>query len=143
MAQTHLWQDFASEVLKADFPSDQLRVRAERLYFIPDELPDFGTLRVLHPGIWLGTFKKMRFEPAHPLALFLHPGQARHVLDLPSAEMGERRSPIQAYLGGETIPSDGTPGWTLVTVDGWPLGWGKRVQGNLKNHYPRGWQIYS
>jgi NOL1/NOP2/fmu family ribosome biogenesis protein len=41
------------------------------------------------------------------------------------------------------LPSDGLPGWTLVTVDGWPLGWGKRVQGVLKNHYPRGWQIYS
>jgi len=142
-AQTRLWQEFASDVLKVGFPSDQLRVRAERLYFIPEELPDFGTLRVLHPGVWLGTFKKMRFEPAHPLALFLHPEQARQVLDLPSAETGQRLSSIQAYLGGETIPSDGTPGWTLVTVDGWPLGWGKRVQGILKNHYPRGWQIYS
>jgi len=28
-------------------------------------------------------------------------------------------------------------------VDGWPLGWGKRVQGMVKNHFPRGWQIYS
>jgi len=28
-------------------------------------------------------------------------------------------------------------------VDGWPLGWGKRVQGILKNHYPHGWQIHS
>ena len=57
--------------------SRRLRVRAERLYFIPEELPDFGSLRVLHPGVWLGTFKKERFEPAHPLALFLQPGQAK------------------------------------------------------------------
>jgi NOL1/NOP2/fmu family ribosome biogenesis protein len=141
--QSRLWQDFAGEVLRADFPSDRLRVRAERLYFVPEELPDFGSLRVLHPGVWLGTFKKERFEPAHPLALFLQPGQAQRVLDLPSQETGERRSPLRAYLSGETIPSDGTPGWTLVTVDGWPLGWGKRVQGILKNHYPRGWQVYS
>jgi len=28
-------------------------------------------------------------------------------------------------------------------VAGWPLGWGKRVQGILKNHYPKGWQVYS
>jgi NOL1/NOP2/fmu family ribosome biogenesis protein len=98
---------------------------------------------VLHPGVWLGTFKKERFEPAHPLALFLKPKQAKNVLNLPSAETGEHRSPLQAFLSGETIPSVGTPGWTLVTVDGWPLGWGKRVQGILKNHYPKGWQIYS
>ena len=147
-AQQRLWQEFAGEVLRADFPADRLRVRAERLYFIPAELPNFGNLRVLHPGVWLGTFKTERFEPAHPLALFLSPGQAQRVLDLPSAETpspeaGEHRSPLRAYLGGETIPSDGTPGWTLVTVDGWPLGWGKRVQGILKNHYPKGWQIYS
>jgi 16S rRNA C967 or C1407 C5-methylase (RsmB/RsmF family)/NOL1/NOP2/fmu family ribosome biogenesis protein len=141
--QQRLWQDFTSEVLRVDFPAERLRVRAERLYFIPEELPDFGFLRVLHPGVWLGTFKKDRFEPAHPLALFLLPGQAKHVLDLPSEETGKRRTSLQAFLSGETIPSAGTPGWTLVTVDGWPLGWGKRVQGILKNHYPHGWQIYS
>jgi 16S rRNA C967 or C1407 C5-methylase (RsmB/RsmF family)/NOL1/NOP2/fmu family ribosome biogenesis protein len=141
--QYRLWQEFAGEVLRAGFPVDRLRVRAERLYFIPEELPNCGSLRVLHPGVWLGTFKKERFEPAHPLALFLQPGQVKNVLDLPSAETGERRSPLQAYLSGESVPSDGTPGWTLVSVDGWPLGWGKRVQGILKNHYPHGWQIYS
>jgi 16S rRNA C967 or C1407 C5-methylase (RsmB/RsmF family)/NOL1/NOP2/fmu family ribosome biogenesis protein len=145
VAQQRLWQEFVGEVLQTsvEFPAGRLRVRAERLYFIPAELPDFGNLRVLHPGIWLGTFKKERFEPAHPLALFLKPGQAKNVLNLPSTETGERRSPLQVYLRGETIPSEGTPGWTLVTVDGWPLGWGKRVQGILKNHYPKGWQIYS
>ncbi len=147
-AQQRLWEEFAGEVLQVVIPAGRLRVRAERLYFIPEELPDFGNLRVLHPGVWLGTFKKERFEPAHPLALFLKPGQAKKVLDLPSAETGERRSgerrsPLQAFLSGETIPSDGSPGWTLVTVDGWPLGWGKGVQGILKNHYPKGWQIYS
>jgi NOL1/NOP2/fmu family ribosome biogenesis protein len=141
--QTRLWQEFVGEVLRADFPADRLRVRAERLYFIPEELPNFGSLRVLHPGVWLGTFKKERFEPAHPMALFLRPGQAKNVLDLPSVETGERRSPLQAYLSGETIPSDGAPGWVLVSVDDWPLGWGKRVQGILKNHYPKGWQVYS
>ena len=56
--------------------------------------------------------------------------------------MGGHRPPLQAYLGGESIAAEGTPGWTLVSVDGWPLGWGKRVQGVVKNHYPRGWQIY-
>jgi NOL1/NOP2/fmu family ribosome biogenesis protein len=86
----------------------------------------------------LGTFKKERFEPAHPLALYLRPGQAQSFLDLRS----DSRE-MAAYLRGEGLPSEGTPGWTLVTADGWPLGWGKRVQGVVKNHYPRGWQIWS
>jgi NOL1/NOP2/fmu family ribosome biogenesis protein len=136
--------------LNTDFEADRMRVRGERLYYVPDGMPDLGNLRVLHPGVWLGTFKKERFEPAHPLALFLRPGQSKNVLDLRSAEVkgrpqssGTGHSLLQAYLRGESLPSDGTTGWTLVTVDGWPLGWGKRVQGVLKNHYPRGWQVYS
>ena len=148
--QERLWLAFAGEALKTGFEADRLRVRGERLYFIPDNMPGFGNLRIVHPGVWLGTFKKERFEPAHPLALFLKPGQAQNVLDLPSTEdeenngrdQGGRRPPLRAYLGGESIAAEGRPGWTLVSVDGWPLGWGKRVQGVVKNHYPRGWQIY-
>ncbi len=136
--QERLWQTFAGEVLKVDYAADRLRVRGERLYFIPKKMTDFGNLRMVHPGVWLGTIKKDRFEPAHPLALFLPRGKALNVLDLPadSREMA-------AYLRGESLPSSGPAGWTVVSVDGWPLGWGKRVQGILKNHYPKGWQIYS
>jgi NOL1/NOP2/fmu family ribosome biogenesis protein len=94
-------------------------------------------LRVTIPGIWLGNFKKDRFEPAHPLAVFLRIGQAKNVITL-SADSRE----MTAYLRGEGLPAVGKPGWTLVTVDGWPLGWGKRVQGVVKNHFPRGWQTY-
>lgn len=132
--QTGLWETFTRDVLKLDFPVYRLRIRGERLYFIPEELPDSGTLRVVHPGVWLGNFKIGRFEPAHPLALHLHHGQVKNSLDLPS---GSRV--LTAYLRGETFASDGPPGWILLTVDGWPLGWGKRVQGVVKNHFPRGW----
>jgi NOL1/NOP2/sun family putative RNA methylase len=133
-----LWESFAGEILQADIPEQRLGMVGDRLYLLPEGLPDLRGLRVPVPGIWLGNIKKDRFEPAHPLALFLKPGQARNVLDLPadSREMA-------AYLRGESIPSIGAPGWTLVSVDGWPLGWGKRVQGVVKNHYPKGWQIYS
>jgi NOL1/NOP2/sun family putative RNA methylase len=137
-SQEQLWKDFAGEVLNVDFDAQQIRVRGERLYLIPEGLPYLGNLRVPVPGIWLGTLKKERFEPAHPLALFLKPGQARNALDLPA----ESRD-MAAYLRGETIPSEGNPGWTLVTVDGWSLGWGKRVQGIVKNHFPKGLQVYS
>ncbi len=144
LSQKRLWQGFAGEVLEGKFEAERLRVRGERLYLVPEDLPDLGSLSVPVPGIWLGNIKKDRFEPAHPLALFLKPGQARNLLDLSSEDSGDpqgrRRPPLQAYLAGETIPSEGKAGWTLVTVDGWPLGWGKRVQGVLKNHYPRGWQ---
>jgi len=128
-----LWRGFAEDVLSVDLTEERLRVVGERLYYVPEENPDFGRLRIVHPGVWLGTFKKERFEPAHPLALFLKPGEARNVLDLPV----DGRE-LRTYLRGESLSSDAR-GWTLVTVSGFGIGWGKGVQGTLKNHYPRGW----
>ena len=140
--QMELWQAFVRDVLACDFAADRLLVRGERLYFAPEELPDFGHpstgsgqgLRVVHPGIWLGTFKKGRFEPAHPLALFLKADGTHNVTNF---QPDDQR--LAAYLRGETFASEGAPGWTLVCVDGFGLGWGKRVQAMVKNHYPRGW----
>ena len=58
---------------------------------------------------------------------------AQHELRLP---YGDQR--ILDYLHGQTITCGKDNGWTLVTVDGAPLGWGKAVGGILKNHYPKG-----
>jgi NOL1/NOP2/sun family putative RNA methylase len=130
------WQAFQEAILTVDFPPKRLRVQGNRLYYVPEDVPQMKGLRVTVPGIWLGNFKKERFEPAHPLATYLQPGQAGNMLALTSdsRELG-------AYLRGESLPAEGNPGWTLVSVDGWPLGWGKRVQGMVKNHFPRGLQI--
>lgn len=130
-----LWQEFARDVLSVNLTEERLRVVGERLYFVPEESPDFGRLRIVHPGVWLGTFKKGRFEPAHPLALFLKAEQARNTLDLPA-----NGRELAAYLRGESLESDAT-GWTLITVAGFGIGWGKGVQGTLKNHFPRGWIV--
>lgn len=131
------WQAFREETLDVNFPSGRLLIQGNRLYFVPEDIPDLKGLRMTIPGVWLGTFKKERFEPAHPLALYLRPGQAHNTLAL-SSDSRE----MAAYLRGESLLAEGRPGWTLVTADGWPLGWGKRVQGVVKNHFPRGWQIY-
>ena len=52
------------------------------------------------------------------------------------------------YLKGETIEVDDLPlkrqkGWQLVCVDGFPLGWGKLVNGSLRNKYLPGWRWQS
>lgn len=132
--QLGFWREFAGKLLNVNLMEDRLRVAGERLVFLPQQAPSLGRLRTPLPGLALGFFKKDRFEPAHPLALFLKPGQASNVLSLP-AESRE----LAGYLRGETLQSDGPPGWLVVTVEGWPLGWGKRVQAVVKNHYPRGW----
>ncbi len=33
---------------------------------------------------------------------------------------------------------DAEDGWTLITVEGYSLGWAKITGGILKNHYPKG-----
>ena len=45
---------------------------------------------------------------------------------------------IKKYLKGESLTIEGNDGWNLVLTDGYPIGWGKRSGGVLKNHYPKG-----
>lgn len=124
----------------------------ENLYMVSGRFPSVKGLRILRPGLHVGTLKKDRFEPAHALALALPPGQAKHVWNLvlqkaPKQEglyeqgvSGFQQS-AAAYLNGQTFPADGEKGWYLVCVDGFAMGWGKLVGGMMKNHYPKGLRI--
>jgi NOL1/NOP2/fmu family ribosome biogenesis protein len=110
-----------------------LHLHGEWLYAWPPDMPDLSGLHVLRAGLQLGEVRKGRFEPAHALALALRPGDARQRHDLPATS-----DAVMAYLRGEALPAAGQQGWTLVTVDGFPLGWAKAADGLLKNHYPKG-----
>lgn len=127
------WRAFCQDVLALEIDEERLKVVGERLYYQPEEVPETGTLRVAHHGVWFGNLKKDRFEPSHPLALFL-PAKAfknTHPLDSTSPH-------ISSYIQGGILETT-SKGWTVITVDGFPIGWGKGVQGSLKNHYPKGW----
>ncbi|MDQ5853140.1 MAG: RsmF rRNA methyltransferase first C-terminal domain-containing protein, partial [Chloroflexota bacterium] len=112
-------------------PDERLLSHRDQVYLAPDTLPDLGTLRVVRPGLWLGTVKPNRFEPSHALALALSSWEAATTVAL-------RDSEVERYLHGETLQSTGPDGWVLATVDGWPFGWGRRVGGIVKNFYPKG-----
>jgi len=45
---------------------------------------------------------------------------------------------LRAYLQGSGFRSPGDDGWLLIAVESHPLGWGKRVNGMVKSHYPKG-----
>lgn len=51
----------------------------DNLYRMPERMPGVKGLKVLRPGLHLGTLKKNRFEPAHALALALCPKDVKHV----------------------------------------------------------------
>lgn len=105
----------------------------EQIYFAPQHTPDLQKIRVLRPGLHMGSMKKNRFEPSHSLALALHPQQVKYMVNLPAD--GET---IRRYLAGETFSYEGENGWYLICADGYSIGWGKLSAGVMKNHYPKG-----
>lgn len=86
---------------------------------------------MVRPGLWLGTSKPGRFEPSHALALAIAPIEAQLQVTLSGPE-------VERYLRGETLTSASPNGWVLITIDGWSLGWGRRVGSVVKNFYPKG-----
>lgn len=130
--------EFESKTLKEPLGKDCLILYGDQLYQIPRQMPDFTGLKVLRPGLHLGTFKKNRFEPSHALGLALKPEQVQYPCLLSSTG-----TEIRDYLGGNPLKAEeGTgKGWVLVCVDGYSAGWAKAASGMLKNHYPKGLRI--
>ncbi|MBQ3542195.1 MAG: RsmF rRNA methyltransferase first C-terminal domain-containing protein [Oscillospiraceae bacterium] len=123
------WQDFARE-LGIQLPKGKAITFGTGLYWVPEDTPSLKGLKVLRPGLELGTVKKDRFEPAHALALWLR--SCNNVQDF-SADSQE----IRKYLSGDVVLSH-KKGWCLVRAEGYSLGWGKGDGTVLKNHYPKG-----
>ncbi len=121
--------------------------KAERvkdsLLLIPEGMAYKG-LRCLRTGLLLGTVKKKRFEPSQALAMALKMDSWDNFIDFSRDDYRAER-----YLKGETLDPGETDegkrssGWTLVGCDGFPLGWGKMVNGQLRNKYQAGWRKMS
>ena len=135
-------EEFFRDV-KWDLKSWRLDIHGERVYYMPENLPELKGARFLRSGLLLGELKKKRFEPSQALAMNLKMEEYAHTLNLASDD--ER---LMRYLKGETIDVDDlvpakAKGWHLVCTDGFPLGWGKIANGTLKNKYLPGWRNQS
>lgn len=134
-------EDFFAHVNIA-YDVGRIDVRGDNLYYLPEPQYDGRGLHFLRNGLFMGEFKKKRFEPSQPFALALRAQDFDQVLDFPADD--ER---LQRYLRGETLDVSDLingekkrKGWQLVMVAGYPLGFGKLVNNNLKNKYPAGWR---
>ena len=132
-ASYQIWQAFEQEHLWVNFDKERLHEANGRLYLIPENAPNTTKLKLVRYGLLLGEIRKNYVKPAHTLALALSPQEVAQ-----TASWAANASEIERYLAGQDVPSEGENGWVLVTVDGFGLGWGKRVNGRLKNHYPKG-----
>ncbi len=111
----------------------------EQLYLGPADMPSLKGLKVVRPGLHLGTMKKNRFEPSHALALALKKEEVTQYVEL-SVDDAKR------YLNGQTfaeneiriVSKEAPAGWCIVCVEGYSVGWGKLAGNMMKNHYPKG-----
>lgn len=121
---------FWEQTLRTAMPEAGWAQYGDHLYLLPTT-PDFWQgLRVVRAGLRAGQVMQGRFEPDHALALAFDPASIVRSIAVSEAE-------ALAYLSGQTLASEGPEGWTLVTLAGFGLGWGKRVAGVIKNRYPR------
>lgn len=126
--------DFLNRI-QWDWDESRMELQKDRLYYLPEEMPDGKGLRMLRNGLLLGELKKNRFEPSQSLAMALRMEEFENAISLPASD--ER---VIRYLKGETIELEGRNGLILFCVDGYPLGWGKLSNGSLKNKYLAGWR---
>lgn len=94
------WRRFADALWTSDAQEDDhLILFGDQLYALPEAMPDYKGLKIVRPGLHLGTMKKNRFEPSHALALHLKREQAAQWYNLASNSGQTAR-----YLNGETLP---------------------------------------
>ncbi len=125
------YRGFERSVFKEKF-ARRLYEKDGTLYELPQGVFDWSGLQVLRVGVRLGEIRGERFEPNHSLAMCLRAEECQRVLNL-----GLEDERVGKYLSGEVIEGDLPPGWCLVCVAGYPIGWGKCVEGKIKNHLPK------
>lgn len=104
----------------------------EQIYLMPEHMISIKGLKVVRPGLHLGTVKRDRFEPSHALALYLSGNDVARYY-----EMNENET--ESYLHGDVFPCDSElKGWVLLATGGYSIGFGKAGNGQMKNHYPKG-----
>lgn len=114
---------------------DNLFLKKDKLYVVPEGLPDLKGIRILRKGWLLGELKKNRFEPSQAFAMGLRREDVKRTINLSVDDINAVK-----YLKCETIRVEGQDGWNLVCVDNYPLGWGKLNKGVLKNKYNKDWR---
>lgn len=127
------WEEFIAQTM-AEIPEGvPLLLSDGRLMLLPKETPAcYDRLFLRGAGVHAADYKNGRFTPAHALAL-AYPAEAFRVkIELTQEE-------LSSYFLGNTLNiSEEVTGFAVALAQGYPVGWGKAVQGVLKNHLPKG-----
>lgn len=91
-----------------------------------------GNLNVIYSGVQAGQFFGAKFKPEHPLALFHD--LVRDAVPVAGLDLEQARHYLRK---AELDPALFTEGINLVSFEGLPLGWVKRIGGRVNNLYPK------
>lgn len=117
-----------------DIPKGNYITMNDKLYIMPDDMPDIKGLGVIRAGILAGESVKNRFEPSHALFMSAKPENIKRLLELDD-------NGIKEFLHGMETDSNCSNGYTAVTYKGIITGFGKTSNGRLKNKYPKGLRL--
>lgn len=130
---------FAGSVLQNGLPDGTIHLAGDTLRLIPHGMPaDVLRLHPISVGVELGELRKGRFEPSHGffMAALSQEYQRGLVFDPVDPHLA-------AFLSGNTVPCpEDWRGFSAVNVRAggraFPVGFGKAVDGVMKNHLPKG-----
>lgn len=128
-----IMEEFGRNNPSFSLDESKLILEGTYIYQLPDRYPSLQGLNITHPGWWLGSISKGRFTPSHAFAMGIRGKQTQQAIDM---GVGDKR--LAAFFAGESFSDSGENVWVLVMVDGYPVGWGKRVNNIVKNFYPKG-----
>lgn len=134
----------------------------DKLYLVKNNFDIKKGIRFLRTGLYLGEYKKDKFLPSTVYALSLDRdkiiksnGYLRDIvsedLTIESYILNLRTTDnrVLGYLKGNTIDLDvnspaelslsSQKGNCIICVDGYPLGYGRLLNGRIKNDYPQGY----
>lgn len=117
-----------------EVPKGRYVLNGDKLYIVPNGLPDIKGLGVIRAGVLAGEFVKKRFEPLHALFMSAKTENVKRVLELDDEN-------IKEFLKGMEIDSDCENGYTAVSYKGIITGYGKTSNRRLKNKYPKGLRL--
>lgn len=127
-----LYEQTIADILIAKPPDTGLFLTSEDdLYITPMDPKLWSDLRVLRPGLWVASLRHKKINPDHALAMTLKPEDVqKHV------QLSVDDPHLNNYLDGSLWVDDDEDGIVYVSVDGFPLGWAKRIGGKLRSRYP-------
>ncbi len=130
--------DFIDDTFSV-IPSGTASLFGGSICLVPQGIPQALLPRLKHAiGVYAGEVQHGRFVPHHSLVMAEHGGIYKRKLTL-----DENDSRLKAYMRGEEIdcPADWR-GYCAVAYRGHNIGWGKAVNGRMKNHLPKGLRVW-